>query len=412
MSLAKTFDEIKYFLGSMAKKITCGEKRREAAAEIAIYYGTGGQTFAANEFRMGRNTVRKGIHEIESGTKVEDKFKLRGRKKATEKLPFLEKQIRVILDSQSQADPKFQTNRLYTKLTVGEIRKQLIKQYGYASDDLPQIRTLNNLVNEMKYTMRTVKKTEPIKKVEETNEIFAVIQGLSAAAAADDNIVQLSVDAKATVNIGNFSRGGKSRVEVKAYDHDFGDKSITPFGIMDVKKNTTDIYLCESKVTADCIADRIEDYWISYGYSGAGKTLLLNADNGPENSSRRTEFIKRMVQFSIDNNTPVILAYYPPYHSKYNRIERVWGALEKHWDAALLDTEETVKKYVETATYANKHLKATIIDKVYKTGIKLNKKTMEIYENAIERSPGLENWFVYISPQKCIQALAFTDCTY
>jgi len=412
MSLAESFNEVKHFLGSIVKKITSGEKRREAAAEIAINYGTGGQTFASEEFRMSRNTVRKGMHEIESGKKVEDKFKLRGRKKITEKLPLLEDQIRTILDSQSQADPKFQTDRLFTKMTIGEIRKQLIKQYGYANDELPHNRTLNNLINEMRYTLRTVKKSEPIKKVAETDDIFAVINGMSEVAAADDNIVRLSIDAKATVDIGNFSRGGKSRVEVNAYDHDFSEQSITPFGIMDVKKKTTDIYLCKTKVTADFIVDMLEEYWIANGYSGTGKTLLLNLDNGTENSSRRTEFIKRMVQFSIDHNTEVILAYYPPYHSKYNRIERVWGVLELHWDAAMLDTEETIKKYIETCTYDQKHLKATIIDTIYNTGVKVNKKAMEIYEKAIKRLPGLEDWFVHIEPQNCMDVLAFTDCFY
>ena len=62
----------------------------------------------------------------------------------------------------------------------------------------------------------------------------------------------------------------------------------------------------------------------------------------PENSSRRTQFIKRLEEFSIDYDVEITLLYYPPYHSKYNPIERVWGAVEKHWGGALLDTEETI----------------------------------------------------------------------
>jgi len=68
------------------------------------------------------------------------------------------------------------------------------------------------------------------------------------------------------------------------------------------------------------MVDRLIDYWESHGYVGSGKKLLLNQDNGPKNSSRRTQFIKRLEEFSIDYDVEITLVYYPPYHSKYNPI--------------------------------------------------------------------------------------------
>jgi transposase len=65
-------------------------------------------------------------------------------------------------------------------------------------------------------------------------------------------------------------------------------------------------------------------------------------DNGPDNNSHRTQFIKRIVDFAYSNSLHVRLGYYPPYHSKYNPIERVWGRLENHWNGELLDSEEKV----------------------------------------------------------------------
>jgi hypothetical protein len=174
-------------------------------------------------------------------------------------------------------------------MSVQELRKQLIKQYQYNAEDLPGVRALNNIVNEMKYTVRTVKKTKPMNKVPETELIFENLTRVHKNAFEDDNVVRLSIDTKDRVKIGNFSRGGSSRVKVEAYDHDFGDEYITPFGV----------------------------------------------NNGSENNSSRTQFIKRMVQFSIDHDTEIILAYYPSYHSKYNPIERVWGVLEQHWNGSL-----------------------------------------------------------------------------
>jgi len=66
-------------------------------------------------------------------------------------------------------------------------------------------------------------------------------------------------------------------------------------------------------------------------------TLVFLQDNGPENSGRRSQFLYRMVQFVEKHQVNVRLAYYPPYHSKYNPVERCWGVLETHWNGALLD---------------------------------------------------------------------------
>jgi hypothetical protein len=413
MNIPESQEKVKHIFKHIFKPIIAnlkGGDKRECAAEIALAYGNGGQTFAAEEFRMGRNTVRKGMREIESGEKIKDRYDQRGRKKTAERLPKLENDIKALLDSQSQADPKFQTDRLYTNMTIGEIRKHLIEQNGYADEDLPTNRTLNTIVNEMKYTLKTVKKTEPIKRIEETEFIFENLQRLHEEAVEDDNVVRLSGDAKDKVKVGKFSRGGKSRVNVRAYDHDFGSEYITPYGLMDVKTQETYIYLSETKATADFIVDALIDFWVSHGYAGSGKKLLLDLDNGPENSSHRTQFMKRLVEFSIDYDVEITLAYYPPYHSKYNPIERVWGVLEVHWGGALLDSKETIKKYIETATYGKKNLNAQLVGAEYESGVKLNKKTMKIYEKAIERIAGLEDYFVRISPEKCKEVLPYSYC--
>jgi len=400
-----SINDVKHLFNDFLDELTGGARRR-AAAKIAMEYGPGGQTYVAKEFNISRDTIRKGTIEIETGEEILDKFDQRGRDSTLEKIPGLEAQIHEILSDQSQVDPKSQTDRLYTRITVSEIRNQLIKRYGYADEDLPCERTLNTIVNKFGYTLKPVMKSKPQKKIMETELIFDNLDRIHTITEEDEDIVRLSIDTKDRVKIGEFSRGGESRVEVKAYDHDFGDKYAIPFGIYNVKEGTTEIFISETKVTADFMADRIEEYWLSHGYSGSGKKLLLNIDNGPENSSQRTQFMKRMVEFGAKHNTEVILAYYPPYHSKYNPVERVWGALEQHWNGALLDTKEVVVKYAESMTYNKKHPIVTVIDKVYKTGVKVSKKAMQIYEKALARMAGLEKWFVRISPDKCRKALS------
>ena len=56
---------------------------------------------------------------------------------------------------------------------------------------------------------------------------------VNAAADTDATVMRISMDAKATVKVGDFSRGGKKRVPVKAADHDFTPSAtVTPVGIL------------------------------------------------------------------------------------------------------------------------------------------------------------------------------------
>lgn len=379
--------------------------RRRVLARMALAYGFGGISAVSRKFGVSRDTIRKGVRELKEGLESNDNYHLRGRKKITETLPFLEQDIKNIVDSQSQTDPKFESTRLYTRLTVAEIRKQLVEQKKYTEQELPTNQTLNALINKLGYKLKKVQKVKPIKKIAETDAIFDNLNKIKDEIKDNDEIVRLSIDAKDRVKIGDFSRGGKSRVEVKACDHDFGNNYVTPFGIMDVDKGTVDVQLCESKVTADCIVDHLEMYWLKNCMENK-KVLVLNLDNGPENSSRRTQFIKRIIEFSIKFKVIIRLAYYPPYHSKYNPIERFWGALEQHWNGSVLNDIETVTKYIKTAKYNNENPTITINNNTYKTGKTVEKKVMEVYETVIKRTEGIEKWDVYIDPDVCIEKLS------
>lgn len=208
------------------------------------------------------------------------------------------------------------------------------------------------------------------------------------------------MDAKATVKIGSFSRGGKSRVATFACDHDFSSSSkITPYGIFLPELDEVFFYFTESKVTADFIVDILEQWWVSVKDRFTEiRTLLINQDNGGENSSRRTQFMKRLVEFSHRHQLHIRLAYYPPYHSKYNPIERTWAILEHHWNGAILDSVKTALNFARTMTWKGKHPDVKLIHNNYFTGVKLTKPEMKEIESQIQRLPHLPNWFVDIFP--------------
>ena len=106
--------------------------------------------------------------------------------------------------------------------------------------------------------------------------------------------------------------------------------------------------------------------------------------------------MKRLVEFAAEHKVSLSLIYYPPYHSKYNPIERVWGVLENHWKGQLLDTVEKTLGLARTMTYKGKNPVVKLVSQTYETGIKLTQKAMQKIENMIERLPGIEKWAVEI----------------
>ena len=205
---------------------------------------------------------------------------------------------------------------------------------------------------------------------------------------------------ESTVLIGPFSRRGQTRVVVRAMDHDFrSDQILTPWGIFLPEQNELYLYFTASGVTADFIVDCLRDFWETvHDRFPQVTTLLLHQDNGPENHSRRTQFMKRMTELVDTFRITVQLAYYPPYHSKYNPIERVWGVLERHWNGSLLDTIDMVLKFAQTMTWKGRHPVVELVKRTYQKGVKLTRKEMDTLEKRFERLPGLDRWFVKIAP--------------
>ena len=159
-------------------------------------------------------------------------------------------------------------------------------------------------------------------------------------------------------------------------------------------------------LTSDFMADTLDAWWNSNRKQFSHiQTLLINQDNGPENHSRRTQFMKRMVEFSNTHKLNLRLAYYPPYHSKYNPIERVWGVLEHHWNGDILDEIETVVKFAYPTHRLGKLPVITLVTQIYQIGVKLTQKAMTQVETQIQRLtnskleelPDLGKWFVDIS---------------
>jgi len=226
------------------------------------------------------------------------------------------------------------------------------------------------------------------------------VTAVNQAADAAPDTLRVSMDAKATVKIGPFSRKGRSRVPTAAADHDFQPAAtVTPVGLLLPQLDELFLYGVTSRVTSDCLADCLTRWWEGVGDRFAHiTTLVLNLGNGPENHSHRTQFMHRLVPFAQRFRLTVRLAYYPPYHSKYNPVERCWGILEQHWNGALLDSLDAVLAFAARMTWKGRPPVVGLMTTAYQRGVSPTKAAMAGVEAHLTRLPQLEKWCVDINP--------------
>ena len=146
--------------------------------------------------------------------------------------------------------------------------------------------------------------------------------------------------------------------------------------------------------------DTIKDWWKNQSVKEQQDIdkIQLKMDNGPESSGVRTQFLKCIVEFCDAISKPIQLLYYPPYHSKYNPIERCWGILEEHWNGTLLSSVDVMINWAKTMTWKGIHpiVKASTI--VYEKGISLTKSAMIAIEKRLQRNPMLPKYDILIEP--------------
>ena len=212
---------------------------------------------------------------------------------------------------------------------------------------------------------------------------------------------RLSIDCKATVHIGEVSRGGRTRGDHRARDHDLGLKEkYTPCGIVDEESGHLHITFGSSYKTSDFIVDALEAWWAALDTNEqvAMARLQIKMDNGPESSGKRTQFLQRIGGLCDAIGKPIQLLYYPPYPSKYNPIERCWGILELHWNGTKLVDVETMVAWARRRTWKGLHPMVALSRKVYHKGVTLSKRAMRAVEARLERHPELPYGDILIRP--------------
>ena len=193
---------------------------------------------------------------------------------------------------------------------------------------------------------------------------------------------------------------------MKALDHDMSPRSVlVPFGVLEISRGTEEVQrpwiaFGHSNETSDFIADGLEQWWGERKAAHAGVTRLqIELDNGPEVGSARTQFMARLVAFADRHRVAVELVYLPPYHSKYNPVERCWGVLEQHWNGALLSSVACVLRWAGGMTWRGVHPVVREITTTYERGVRLTKAAFRSVAQRLIRSPNLPKWSLVIQPQ-------------
>jgi hypothetical protein len=152
--------------------------------------------------------------------------------------------------------------------------------------------------------------------------------------------------------------------------------------------------------TSDFWVDGLKLWWqqVKDGWPSI-RRLVIYLDNGPNNSGSRTQFLKRMIEFSDWSGLEIRLVYYPPYHSKYNPIERCWSSLEQKWGGALLNCLKVILQQALRMTWRGQHPTLKRLHGEYPDGVRLSKKDMKPYEARLERSKSLSKYDIVIRPK-------------
>jgi len=173
-----------------------------------------------------------------------------------------------------------------------------------------------------------------------------------------------------------------------------------PWGLLNLVTGAVLIVFGTSRETSDFWADCLWLWWERVGRHCAGlKRLRIRLDNGPNCASNRRQWIKRLIDFADRTGLEIHLLHYPPYHSKYNPIERVWGILEQHWNGTLLKDLETAMQWAATMTWDGQRPEVLSLDRRYEKGATVDQREWRLLEALLERSATLPKWDVVIKPK-------------
>jgi hypothetical protein len=150
-------EKITSTLKDAAQKLT-GSTKRAFIAKVTQDYFDGSARNAESHMGWSRQTVHKGLKEVETGFVCIDNYAARGRKKTEEQSQNLKADMHDLLQDKSQIDPTFRSTFSYARISARAVREALIREKGYHEKDLPSRQTIGNILNRLGYRLKKHKR--------------------------------------------------------------------------------------------------------------------------------------------------------------------------------------------------------------------------------------------------------------
>ena len=146
-------EAVKATFKDAARQLT-GAEKRAFTAQVALDYFEGSARKTERALGWGRVSIQRGLDTLASGVPDADNYGARGRKPIEVLFPHLVDDIHTLLDGQTQADPTFQTQFRYSRVSAQAVRDALITHKGYRDAAFPSRQAIGRLLNRLGYRLR------------------------------------------------------------------------------------------------------------------------------------------------------------------------------------------------------------------------------------------------------------------
>ena len=358
------------------------KQRRVIAAAEAQSYGRGGIQIVARLTGMSRQTIYRGLEDLESGA-VSQRIRGPGggRKRLSEQQPDLVEKLEALIEPGVRGDP--QSALRWTTLSTRKLEAALRQDGRRVS-----YHSVANLLHELDYTLQGNRKSsEGIVDHPQRDAQFRYINE-QAGLFLRRRVPVLSVDTKKKELVGAYKNAGREwrpkGDAIEVLTHDFPDPEVSkavPYGVYDIGLNSGWVNVGMGADTAEFAVESIRQWWKHMGQARypRARSLLICADSGGSNGYRLHLWKRELQAFATQQRFAITVCHFPPGTSKWNKIEhRLFSFITLNWRGRpLTDYRTIVSLIAATTTKTGLTVKARLDRRTYKPGIKVTAKEMQ-----------------------------------
>lgn len=377
--------------------------RRIWAATEAQALGRGGISAVARATGINRNTIMKGLRELESPEMLTpDRIRRPGggRKRASVVDRTLTEDLDRLIDPLTRGDPESPLR--WTCKSVRKLASELKRKGHQVSHTV-----VAALLHEMGYSLQANRKVREGKKHPDRNEQFERISR-KVRHRMSRHQPAISVDCKKKELVGDFKNSGrkwhpKGRPE-EVRVHDFKIKELgkaIPYGVYDLHQNMGWVSVGVSHETATFAVATIRRWWRQPGRKSypRANSLLIVADSGGSNGSRVRLWKWELQKLANETGLKISVCHLPPGTSKWNKIEhRLFSYITQNWRGTPLLTHATIVNLIaNTSTTTGLKVRCVLDKKHYPPKVEVTDEQMSSIH--IKRDAFHGEWNYTIHPQ-------------